>query len=355
MLREAKKRKNGKHSLSIFLVVIMVTFGLCSGIPVGAEQPQYTEEKTFESKDKEATCKWSDEIVQDGLTYIFSGATQEIISEQVLYQTVEKTLEKEQFDLSEDKAKQFAPVIIEEEVEYHLSDISVKEQTLSRSFVSLIQTQKAEGSRDNLPESVTVPYTTSDGEDLEVTLPLTRVEELPDLETPETFDMTIYSPSASRLEFNGQIIANPITVPPVVGYENLYLSYLNLSSEEYSITGADWSGGVYTTSSGEEARNATIYAIRRVKQFEGTYGSNFVTLPSMEGYRAKATYTAQIEEPTGEAVYTIKSTASYLLKDEPKTSSWPMVLASVGIGVLAVAAAWVLLVLGKKRKRQQTE
>lgn len=127
----------------------------------------------------------------------------------------------------------------------------------------------------------------------------------------------------------------------------LVLRAAGRNSENYRITSTVWDGAAYNDG-GVIKRNAIAYTQQRVKTYSLTYAGE-VSLPDYEGYETTLVYGYDRQVPSETNIsYLLNGSATYSPVQEDNTVL--IVSISVGLAVLAVAAAVILFVVMKKRK-----
>ena len=92
-------------------------------------------------------------------------------------------------------------------------------------------------------------------------------------------------------------------------------------------------------------------AIFHCSQYAARYVANYETIvpEQINGYNATATYSVEIEVPTGETVYTVKAVAEYVEEDKLL-----LTMMTVGVVLLTLIIIGILFLL-KRRKRKEEE
>ena len=132
---------------------------------------------------------------------------------------------------------------------------------------------------------------------------------------------------------------------PYMGYEDSILQSLGLSSDTYRINNATWDGEP-TVENGVTVRNAIFHC----SQYAARYVANYETAvpEQINGYNATATYSAEIEAPTGEIEYTVKAVAEYVQEER-----LPLTMMTVGIILFALIVIGILFLLKRKKRKEE--
>ena len=126
----------------------------------------------------------------------------------------------------------------------------------------------------------------------------------------------------------------------ISGKETAILNYLNLSSNDYTITGTVWNGAAYTLN-GQICRNVYAIGQRRVQDIEVVY-SGVAELP--QTYTAKLTYGADLNV-SGQYEYEHVLKAVY-----EKDNSRMIITISILLFLFLLMIVIILFVIAKKKK-----
>ena len=156
------------------------------------------------------------------------------------------------------------------------------------------------------------------------------------------------------MQFGDALIPYDGGNPPLTGYESAYLASLGLSANSYRLSRVTWDGDAYTNADGELCRNAIVTGDRLLSTFTAVYGGKNVTVPSVDGYKATATYSGTQIVKTDKTEYSIRSVATYI---EQNNEVPVAVIVGITIGTIALAAAIVIIlfIISKKRKEKEAE
>lgn len=345
------KRLFTKFSLWAFLLCL-----LCSpGLTAQAAQSK-TLEETYTSTNPEETYEFPETTEIDGKEYELTGVTYSIENEKPILEeeTITETVTQDVFSENEEIPQSIKKTVDGEKRTLTIVETKYtpKKVTLGKGTISTEAVIQVEGDSSLLPETAPAEYTDPEtGITVSLELPLIDVQEIDGVTEQLTLPMTFYAIDAPYFVFGDLQIPNAGSVPAVSGYEEAYLQYLGLSSDEYTITGADWSGDAYMQN-GELCRDAVCYVDHYIPNYEGIYGGEEITLPEVDGYEAATTYSAVVEVETGEIEYTMKATATY---QETGLSTAQITLISIGVIVLIIATILILYTLSKSKKRKESK
>ncbi len=155
-------------------------------------------------------------------------------------------------------------------------------------------------------------------------------------------DVEVTGYNSAYFSFAGKLIPKSEEKPLLIGYEQDYLNHLNLDSNSYKLLDSQWLGDEYIEN-GVIKRKARFTGERYVSSFTATYQS-VVNLPSMDGYKAIATY--EYENPLPVVQETINN------MDSPKEeNNIKQVIITVSLGVILAIILIISCVFILKRKK----
>lgn len=140
------------------------------------------------------------------------------------------------------------------------------------------------------------------------------------------FDFVVSDYNSLYYSIGDVLIPNSFPYPNFVNYQTTILKALNLSPENHYISSAIWTSDVYyPPNSNSASRNARISGSNLIYKWSANYSAN-ISLPSIDGYTASATYTytpdnTNINSSNNSSnssnanLYTIKAEVSYILDD----------------------------------------
>ena len=369
-----EKKKGKKPHLLSFLVagvIAMAAVGMVAD-PVSADSVDLgngnvdvngntaTVTRTVTSDDKTTEAAFDDEITYDGKTYKLDRVDSYVTDEKAVEE--EKEVSATEEILTGTKESKFPEAISKDvsgdKVVLQYVDTKYTETKLPE-FKADITESVVLGTATSQPEaaqSITVKYHSDEyGIDVDVPLQLDHVENngytwTSDLSVP----MTLYGIDSAYLQFGDALIPYDGGNPPLTGYESAYLASLGLSANSYRLSRVTWDGEAYTNADGELCRNAIVTGDRLLSTFTAVYGGKNVTVPSVDGYKATATYSGTQIVKTDKTEYSIRSVATYIEQNKEVPVA---VIVGITIGTIALAAAIVIIlfIISKKRKEKEAE
>lgn len=369
-----EKKKGKKPHLLSFLVAGVIAVAAVGMVadPVSADSVDLgngnvdvngntaTVTRTVTSDDKTTEAAFGDEITYDGKTYKLDRVDSYVTDEKAVEE--EKEVSATEEILTGTKESKFPEAISKDfsgdKVVLQYVDTKYTETKLPE-FKADITESVVLGTATSQPEaaqSITVKYHSDEyGIDVDVPLQLDHVENngytwTSDLSVP----MTLYGIDSAYLQFGDALIPYDGGNPPLTGYESAYLASLGLSANSYRLSRVTWDGDAYTNADGELCRNAIVTGDRLLSTFTAVYGGKNVTVPSVDGYKATATYSGTQIVKTDKTEYSIRSVATYI---EQNNEVPVAVIVGITIGTIALAAAIVIIlfIISKKRKEKEAE
>lgn len=369
-----KKKKGKKPHLLSFLVAGVIAVAAVGMVadPVSADSVDLgngnvdvngntaTVTRTVTSDDKTTEAAFDDEITYDGKTYKLDRVDSYVTDEKAVEE--EKEVSATEEILTGTRESKFPEAISKDfsgdKVVLQYVDTKYTETKLPE-FKADITESVVLGTATSQPEaaqSITVKYHSDEyGIDVDVPLQLDHVENngytwTSDLSVP----MTLYGIDSAYLQFGDALIPYDGGNPPLTGYESAYLASLGLSANSYRLSRVTWDGNAYTNADGELCRNAIVTGDRLLSTFTAVYGGKNVTVPSVDGYKATATYSGTQIVKTDKTEYSIRSVATYI---EQNNEVPVAVIVGITIGTIALAAAIVIIlfIISKKRKEKEAE
>ena len=369
-----EKKKGKKPHLLSFLVAGVIAVAAVGMVadPVSADSVDLgngnvdvngntaTVTRTVTSDDKTTEAAFDDEITYDGKTYKLDRVDSYVTDEKAVEE--EKEVSATEEILTGTKESKFPEAISKDfsgdKVVLQYVDTTYTETKLPE-FKADITESVVLGTATSQPEaaqSITVKYHSDEyGIDVDVPLQLDHVENngytwTSDLSVP----MTLYGIDSAYLQFGDALIPYDGGNPPLTGYESAYLASLGLSANSYRLSRVTWDGDAYTNADGELCRNAIVTGDRLLSTFTAVYGGKNVTVPSVDGYKATATYSGTQIVKTDKTEYSIRSVATYI---EQNNEVPVAVIVGITIGTIALAAAIVIIlfIISKKRKEKEAE
>ena len=369
-----EKKKGKKPHLLSFLVAGVIAVAAVGMVadPVSADSVDLgngnvdvngntaTVTRTVTSDDKTTEAAFDDEITYDGKTYKLDRVDSYVTDEKAVEE--EKEVSATEEILTGTKESKFPEAISKDfsgdkvvlqyvDTKYTKTKLPEFKADITESVVLGTATSQPEAA-----QSITVKYHSDEyGIDVDVPLQLDHVENngytwTSDLSVP----MTLYGIDSAYLQFGDALIPYDGGNPPLTGYESAYLASLGLSANSYRLSRVTWDGDAYTNADGELCRNAIVTGDRLLSTFTAVYGGKNVTVPSVDGYKATATYSGTQIVKTDKTEYSIRSVATYI---EQNNEVPVAVIVGITIGTIALAAAIVIIlfIISKKRKEKEAE
>ncbi len=328
------------------------------------EDGTITDTVTVQSENKDETYSFENQIEHEGKTYVLKDTSSQVLEEKAVGEDVTFEHTESDFMLLENadfaekhelKTDTGSYILDLKEVTYET--ILTDEKTISLEQGVTINKSSYAGDHK---EYITVPYYYEEyGVTIEIPLYYNRTEDdnwqwIDDVIIP----VKMTGVDGAYILFEGEMIPFDGTVPPLAGYEDLFLNYLHLDSKFYRLNSAQWNGDIFTDENGVICQNATIYGERNVATFTAFYGGHDTVVPQTEILEAKAHYEAVYEVPSDvEKLYKIEHTAVY--EEVEQIPFWVQFLQDYGISILLflaiITAVIILYILAKKRKNKKGE
>lgn len=202
------------------------------------------------------------------------------------------------------------------------------------------------------PKTKSVTANLPDGSTITVDAPLIKITSSKGGYTkPFKVQATFYGDEdVEYYKLGDKRIPNNPETPAFEGYESVLLQQLGLN-DDYKLTSAKWTSDYFIAQNGETARTAEFSGLRRELNWTAYYEETLTeNSPGRVSYDAVATYSNGLTQDVNE----LNVTVSY----EPE-KFWTLkriIIASLcAIVVLAIAAAWILTILRKKRKKDEID
>jgi len=202
------------------------------------------------------------------------------------------------------------------------------------------------------PMTMDVEYTDQKtGATVTVTIPKERTEQTGTEKLEKDVTVTFYDYDAPSFLFDGVKIKNDKgSVPPISGYESLFLGHVDLADAE--IISYEWDGEAYE-SNGELCRNAKITVSYSSPVYTAYYGGDDIELPTIDGFERTDVYEATITEETGNITYIMKAQATYEKASIETKGITPLQASLVTAGGIIALGAGVILILNSVRKNRE--
>lgn len=228
-------------------------------------------------------------------------------------------------------------------IQLKLENDSIEEAVIVRDAVTGSHTWTGCSSEPDIPESLEL--TTDSG--LTVTGYLQDVEShrsdtLAEYEFPATF---IGDADCQYYEINGKRIPNTFTAPTFEGYEEEILAYLNLSDDDYDITGGSWTSD-YVQENGQTVRHAIFICSADVlTDYTAYYEENLTEAsPGYSTTDITAVYSNGIEDTE----YDITVVVEY--EKDNLTTKQIILFTGAALLIMAGLISCILMLIRRKKK-----
>lgn len=301
---------------------------------------------TFTAREKDATCEevFENKIKENGSTYKLKSIDYEVVEKKpvIIEKEVEKKIESEY--VPEDKEFKPEETITENGVTYKLVDFEmIEEEDLSQRVTGFVDYDHYITAAD-VPSQKEFPVTNkATGEEEMVICALYGIEKSYSKWVDTYIDITFESYDSVAYEWQGVEVPNN-TEHPLQGYEDLLLQSVGGDSTNFRVNDISWKGAEYTVD-GVVYRDAVASVQRFVQYYRANYAGDFDP-----GVKYTVTYKGtEKTESTTEFDYEIIATATY----EKAIST--VVIAGIGLLLLAALIIFILFILSKKRKEKEKE
>ncbi len=352
-----KKSKNKKRLFSllavVFSAVTVLSFNASADVIV--DENKAFETTVIETTDKNEMYNFSDNIEHENEQYTLKNVTSKILEETAKSEELHLEHNEEKYTLEQnatfnEEYEKDGYTLTLNDVSYEEVKTAEKTDKLEQSIV--INRGSFRGETENT--IVTEYFYEEYGVTIEVPLHLDRVEQSnPQWVSDVSVPVTIKGVDTAYISFGDEMIPFDGTEPPLNGYENTFLSFLELDSKYYRLNSIAWSGESYTDENGVLCRNAVISGERYVSTFTAYYGGENVTIPQTDIYKAVAHYGAvQNVLSTTDFTYKIEFTAEY---EKGYQQSFLEQYGVYLLIILIVIAVVITLYIIAKKKKENTK
>lgn len=340
----ASKRKITKTAVS-FLCMMMICTSSLNVLASDAVTKTYT----FDTTDKKETHpeKFDQKLSKDGKTYSLANVKY-TVKDKVPIETEKETEKVVESDFIA-SGTDYVPeqTITENGVTFKYSSKEATENGYSNieKQVTGYTDYDYQVTSADVPQTKDITVADATGQEQTVTCNLTDVQQLSGTWTDTYIDITFISYDSEIFEWNGIEVAKN-DVNPLAGYDSQLLASVGANTTDYRITNVSWNGGTYL-SDGTVCRDARAAVQRYVRYYRANYaGTTFEP-----GTKYKVIYkgTEQVKSDT-EFNYSIDAIATYTIE---KTPTIYYVLAGVGLIAVFGGIIGILLILSKKRKKEE--
>ena len=288
----------------------------------------YQVETTYFASSEDATYEFHKKLTDNGVDYKLVDVKYEVIKTNPIILSKEyKNLEQPQVENT----------ILEDEIRYTLKNSSYIEAETEDGTQLLTHTETYgfRTSQPDVPSTWQIDYV-DNGEEKQATASLAAIS-ASDTRWQDGYQFNaIYYGDADVLyyDFNGSLIPNNETGVPYLGYEEIILNSLSLSTSNTQINSATWTGTVLN------GRTAVFNCSMLGSEYAATYT---VTVPNHKTvYNVNAEYAlADVNE-----AYEIKATAIY-------KKDYMAIFAKAFLGLIIIAALIIIGILFAMRKRRR--
>lgn len=352
--------KSTKSKMIFSFLLMMCT--LANSLNVAAKEKEYSikKENVFVSDSKEdrtndKKSSFPEVIIEEDKQYVLQDISYEVLKEKLLTK-VTKEVESDVIRGESEYVPQQS--ITEGEIEYKLLKTETEEQVMTEA-----QAQSVTGYTDydyNV-DSKDVPQTKSimavnkvTGQSENVICNLTGVAVNGNDLVTKQMSVTFYEYDSMYFLIGDELVEKNDSSPPLQGHESELLQMVGAEPES-KITNMYWAGEPYTTDDGTNCRDAIAEVQQIVNLYRASY-SGAMLIPEVTGTKYKSTYEGF--DPEGEKEYEIKATATYQLQPpaQEKKNMLPVYIgAGIGILILISAVVGILMILAKNKKKQEEE
>jgi hypothetical protein len=344
-----------KGTLVTLLIILML-------IPSAAlaEEPQelrtISKEYEFETTNYVFEYEPSQEIEENGLTYLYKSIDYEEIDREDLFIESEEVISKEvlieKMPLQDDTA--FEVILIDEDSdnkdEMTLQEISYTESLIDGRTAETTQSYNygEQIVKPAPPPTLDVLYEDKESDsDILATLDFVRLEEKNAHWEDNIHVEQIYR-SAYEDEYllvDGTRLLFTDDSPAYEGYEESILTQMRLDPISYKIVGSKWLSDAITVS-GQTTKVAEYTVKRHVTEYSAIYKGQF-NLPNLLAYDGLALYEAiKVEKKQNGRNYTVKATVTY--QEKPVKDKKPIAPIVAGVTGGFVGLCGVVFLLKKR-------
>ncbi len=335
--------------------------------PVGAANPQTQElvqTQTFETIDTDFHTQFDSQfesrITRGGKQYELSHIEYQVVKEEKQELDTEITYEMDFHDLySKEEAHPQESISIERggrTQTFQLDTVTYQPQIIQNRTETITATTDFDlkTTQPHPEQTKTVSYQDKQsGQTVPVTLKFKELRLIQDWgwvnDVSISLQVSMYD--AEYYQLGDELIPyNPDRLA-IQGHENTIIKQLGLDTGRYRIETAQWSSEPYQI--GEVTyRDAIATGSRYAAHYEAVYEST-VSLPDCSGWKATAHYKTSDTSYTGETLYTVEASASYV--PIPNSSILSVAIAGSSLFLLLAAAMTVWFLMKRRRRRKQTE
>ena len=287
----------------------------------------YKVEATYLASTEDATYTFYEKLTNNGIDYKLVDVTYEVIKSNPI------SLSKQY----KNELPQVENVILEEGIQYTLknSTYTEAEEETGTQLLTHTETYGFRTSQPEVPDTWQIDYVDNEKE-RQATASLAAINtSATRWQEGYQFNATYYGDAdVLYYDFNGSLIPNDGIGVPYLGYEEIILNSLNLSTSNTQINSAEWTGII------ANGRTAVFNCSMLGSEYTATYT---VTVPNHETvYNINAEYVlADVNE-----AYEIKATAIY-------KKDYRAIFVKAFLGLIIIAALIIIGILFAMRKRRR--
>ena len=300
--------KNKKAFIKVFGAVFVFLAIAFAGNNKTYAATTFTEEEEFESEDKEATYDFKANKLKDGVNYTLIDVKYDVKAKQIANITKTSTV------LVTDAAPEFEESIVENGITYTLKSVTTAEGDMGSRSVTYTKVYTYNG----LTKTNDIPSTVDGNVRDEVTNEISTVNmSQSDLvkrneQKSDDFVFPINVVSGAYFMYKDNLVEYDAENPNLMQYKDSILEDLGLSKDIYTVESIEWSSDPEVKEDGMIHRKATVKGYKEIADYEATYTAT-VDYPT-----TNVVYTADYEADTTKntTFYEIKGTATYQLTSE---------------------------------------
>ena len=227
--------------------------------------------------------------------------------------------------------------------------VDTKWEDYNREAITGTLTKKGYDEKPDFPATKELSFTLDNGTVIRTTGKLKSVS-VSGQSYSKDFSVTgkfIGDPDVSYYDLNGTLIPNNPSSPLFHGYEAIILKHFGMNPSNYRITSGEWTTD-YIEEEGQTVRYAKFSGQRAANDWTAYYEEELTeSSPNKILYKATCYYGAQKE-----AIYNVHVTVEY---GKTEIIVGRVVIASVGLLVVAGLLAFLLLFLARKKKPKEDD
>lgn len=333
-----------------FTMILAFSAFITSTVALAASET-ITEEQVYTTTTENDAYPFESEMERNGTTYKLSNITYDTVSQKEVTKPETITIERSFEHLREQEvAQEIAMDQDGEQIMLQLTHVQFEPVTFPTGEMFTITGSTNFGYspiRPDIPQTKEITYGHNDNKLVAKASLVDVVQEEYQWRDGYTIHGRYYGDTdCAYYQFENTQIPNTLDGSvPYMGYEDSILQSLGLSPNTYRINNATWDGEPIIEN-GVTVRNAIFHC----SQYAARYVANYeTTIPEqINGYNATATYSVEIEVPTGEIEYTVKAVAEYVEEER-----LPLTMITVGVVLLALIIIGILFLLRHRKRKEE--